>query len=98
MKVDEVKKIFLITFLCILIFGAYAPQAFAVPKPPKVEYDTEYYNNLRKQYKGVTSDECIMDALEILKTSMGEYSYKAIMGDNITGKKIKIELKDLSTI
>ena len=98
MKVEVMKKIFGITFLCILLAGISAPQAFSAPKPLKVEYDTEYYNNLRKEYKGVTSDECIMDALEILKNTMGEYSYKAIMGDNVTGKKIKIELKDLSTI
>ena len=98
MKVEVMKKIFFITFLCIFTCGIAIPQVFSAPKPPKVEYDTEYYNNLRKEYKGVTSDECIMDALEILKNTMGEYSYKAIMGNNITGKKIKIELKDLSTI
>lgn len=71
---------------------------YCAPKPLKFEHDTEYYNNLRKVYKGVTSDECIMDALEILKNTMGAYSYNAIMGDNLTGKKIKVELKDLSTI
>ena len=98
MKVEVMKKIFGIAFLCILMCGVFSSQAFCAPKPPKVEYDTEYYNNLRKEYKGVTSDECIMDALEILKNTMGKYSYEAIMGNNVTGKKIKIELKNLSEI
>ena len=97
-RIFSLKKILLTAILCILTFGTPLQKAFSVPKPPKYEHDTEYYNELRKKYKGVTSDECIMDALEILKNTMGSYSYQAIMGDNLTEKKIKIEMKDLSQI
>ena len=72
--------------------------AFCAPKPLEVEYDTEYYKELKKVYKGVTTDEAVIDALEILKNSLGAYSYRAIMGENLTGKKIKIEMKELSEI
>lgn len=72
--------------------------ALCAPKPLEVEIDTEYYKELKKVYKGVTTDEAIIDALEILKNTHGVYSYKAIMGENLTGKKIKIEMKDLSEI
>ena len=71
---------------------------FCAQKPLEVEYDTEYYKELKKVYKGVTTDEAIIDALEILKNTHGVYSYNAIMGENLTGKKIKIEIKDLSEI
>ena len=92
------KKIFWIALFCILTVLPLGQQAFSAPKPLQVEYDTEYYNEMRKKYKGVTTDECIIDALEILKDTMGSYSYQAIMGNNLTEKKIKVELKDLSTI
>ena len=75
-----------------------ANSVFSAPKPLEVEYDTEYYKELKKVYKGVTTDESVIDALEILKNTHGVYSYKAIMGENLTGKKIKIEMKDLSEI
>ena len=75
-----------------------ADYAYSAPKPQEYEIDTEYYKELKKVYKGVTTDEAIIDALEILKNTHGVYSYNAIMGDNLTGKKIKIEMKDLSEI
>ena len=75
-----------------------ADYANAAPKPQEFEIDTEYYKELKKVYKGVTTDEAVIDALEILKNTHGVYSYNAIMGDNLTGKKIKIEMKDLSEI
>ena len=92
------KKFLLIVFTVILSVIVSGGFAYSEPKPYEYEMDTEYYKDLKKQYRGVTSDECIIDALEILKNTMGVYSYKAIMGDNLTGKKIKVELKDLSEI
>ena len=94
----NMKKILLVALMAIVPALAVENYSFAAPKPYEYEIDTEYYKELKKTYKGVTSDECIIDALEILKNTMGAYSYKAIMGDNLTGKKIKIELKDLSEI
>lgn len=49
-------------------------------------------------YKNCTQDEVVIEALETLKTTSGEFSRKAILGDNLTSKPIKIEFKDLSTI
>ena len=92
------KKIFLTVFLLILSALCSTNFAVSAPKPLEVEYDTEYYKELKKVYNGVTTDEAIIDALEILKNTHGVYSYKAIMGDNLTGKKIKVEMKDLSEI
>ena len=91
------KKI-LLTLLVLIIPVLVGNYAFSAPKPQEFEIDTEYYKELKKVYKGVTTDEAIIDALEILKNTHGVYSYNAIMGDNLTGKKIKIEMKDLSEI
>ncbi|MBQ7450756.1 hypothetical protein IJS77_05000 [bacterium] len=98
MKVEKMKKIFLIILMIFMSAFMTANSVFSAPKPLEVEYDTEYYKELKKVYKGVTTDESVIDALEILKNTHGVYSYKAIMGENLTGKKIKIEMKDLSEI
>lgn len=84
----------------MLILSVLAGTNFtlAAQKPLETEIDTEYYKELKKVYKGVTTNEAIIDALEVLKNTHGVYSYNAILGDNLTGKKIKIELKDLSEI
>lgn len=98
MKVKSLKKFIYLLVLIMAFFCGTESIVYSAPKVPDLEIDTEYYRDLRKKYSGVTSEECIIDALEILKDTMGSYSYKAIMGDNLTGKKIKIELKDLNTI
>lgn len=84
--------------MLILSVLAGANFTLAAQKPLETEIDTEYYKELKKVYKGVTTNEAIIDALEVLKNTHGVYSYNAILGDNLTGKKIKIELKDLSEI
>ena len=96
--VYQLKKIILTAFLFLSWFALPVQEVFSAPKPLEVEYDTEYYKELKKKYKGVTTDECIIDALEILKDTMGAFSYRAILGENLTGKKVKVELKDLSEI
>lgn len=62
----------------------------------KAEFDTdEYY----KQYKKVTKDGVVMQALELMKSvNIGKYSYNAIMGNNVTEAPIKIEFKNLAEI
>lgn len=62
----------------------------------KPEFNTDEY---AKKYKKVTKDGAVMQALEVLQTvNLGKYSYNAIMGNNITGKPIKIEFKNLAEI
>ena len=53
---------------------------------------------LYKKYKNVSSDENIIKAVELLENTTGRYSKEAILGKNLTGKPMKIEFIDLSTI
>ena len=57
-----------------------------------------YTEFMRKDYKGITKDDKIMQALEIMKGTIGNYSREAIMGNNLSNKKIKIEFKNLMEI
>lgn len=52
---------------------------------------------LKKIYKDVTKEDRIYVALELMKDTIGSFSRKAIMGENLTTKPIKVEFKDLSS-
>ena len=54
--------------------------------------------NIIKQYKNVTEDRNIIEAIELLKDTTGKYSRDAILGDNLSKKPIKVEFANLSTI
>jgi len=77
-------KIFSIILSFFLAFTTLSAQAI-------VENEKNY-----KEYSKVTKDEKIKDALEIMKGTLGSFSREAILGNNLTGRPIKIEFKDLS--
>lgn len=51
-----------------------------------------------RQYKQSTKDLKLIQAAETLKGTLGDYSRRAILGENLTGKPIKVEFKDLSEL
>ena len=53
---------------------------------------------LFKKYKNISNEPNIIQAIEILEDTTGNYSKEAILGKNLTGKPIKVEFTDLSTI
>lgn len=55
-------------------------------------------DELYKKYKKVSDDKNIIQAIELLENTTGKYSKDAILGKNLTGKPIKVEFIDLSTI
>lgn len=67
----------------------------ALPPAPKDIYiDNETY----KQYKKISKDERIIRAVETMKGGLSDYSRRAILGDNLTGKPIEIQFRDLSQL
>ncbi|MDD3238359.1 MAG: hypothetical protein PHV37_09725 [Candidatus Gastranaerophilales bacterium] len=60
-----------------------------------ISFDTTV---LYKTYKDVTKEDRIMEALEMMKGCLGDYSHNAIMGTNLTNKKMRIEFKNLNEI
>lgn len=62
----------------------------------KPEFDTDAY---AKKYKKITKDGVVMQAMELMNTeNISRYSYKALMGNNLTEKPFKIEFRNLSEI
>lgn len=62
------------------------------------KYTAEYIKQIRDEYRPAAKDEVFYVALDMLKGTNGEFSKNAILGNNLTGKPMKIEFKDLSTI
>lgn len=62
----------------------------------KPEFNTDAY---AKKYKKVTKDGAIMQAMELMQTvNIAQYSYNALMGNNLTEKPFKIEFKNIAEI
>lgn len=62
------------------------------------KYTQTYIARIKDEYKIVGKDEIFYVALDMLKGTNGEFSRKAILGNNLTSKPIKIEFKDLGSI
>jgi len=56
------------------------------------------YVHQKNEYAEVTNDPNIMKALDLMVGTKGEFSRNAILGNNLSGKPIKIMFKDLSCI
>lgn len=85
------KKI-LIATAALLCLGVTSVQAIEEVRYGRITPET------MKLYQKCTNDENVVGALEALKDTPGDYSRKAILGDNLTLRPIKIEFKDLGTI
>lgn len=68
-------------------------EGMSVNKP---DFDTDSYY---KKYKKITKDGVIMQAMELMNTeNISKFSYKTLMGNNLTEKPFKIEFKNLFEI
>ncbi len=93
----------------LFIFCAIKP-AFAISEPPSLDklpnggfsnvVQDEIYidNQTYKLYKKISKDDKIIQAIETMKGGLADYSRRAILGENLTGKPIKVEFRDLSQL
>lgn len=77
-------------------------QKYVAPEPANPLYPAKYTNTYIKQikddYKTVGKDEVFYVALDMLKGTKGDFSRAAILGNNLTGKPVKVEFKNLGEI
>lgn len=62
------------------------------------KYTQAYVKGIKDEYKSVGKDEVFYVALDMLKGTNGDFSRRAILGENLTSKPIRVEFKDLGTI
>lgn len=75
-----------------------ADEQSLVPANFPKKYTQEYIEQIKPIYKSVSKDDVIYVALDMLKNTTGEFSRKAILGNNLTERPVKIEFRDLGTI
>lgn len=87
--------------ICSLIFALLGSCSFAADisavynnKYP-AKYTEEYIDKIKPIYKKNSKDEVIHVALDMLRGTSGEFSRKAILGNNLSGEPVKIEFKNL---
>ncbi len=96
-------KKFILTLLSILLVSTPAfSWGEPEPVPPTVKlpskYTQEYIKYITEEYKCTGKHELIYVAIDMLKGTEGDFSRKALLGNNLSGYPVKIEFKDLSTI
>ena len=69
-----------------------------IPENYPEKYDVEYVKGIKNLYKDVSDDHIFYVALDMLKDTNGEFSRRAIMGNNLSKKPVRIMFKDLGTI
>lgn len=103
MDIKQLNKILFITAIVLSFqlpaFSAKkSEELIEMPKTYPAKYTSEYINEIKPIYKSVGKDEIFYVALDMLKGTNGEFSRNAILGNNLSGRPVKIEFRDLGTI
>lgn len=69
-----------------------------VPQNFPKKYTAEYIEQITPEYKEVGKDFVFYVALDMLKGTNGDFSRRAILGNNLSQRPVKISFKDLGTI
>ncbi|MBP7212551.1 hypothetical protein KBA27_06920 [bacterium] len=77
--------------------NSFKDMSLANPLYPP-QYTPEHIKTIKNTYSVVGKNEVFYVALDMLKDTCGDFSRRAILGNNLTGKPVRIEFKDLSSI
>lgn len=69
-----------------------------IPDNYPKQFDAEYIKRVKPLYKAVSEDHIIYVAMEMMKNTNGEFSRRAILGNNLSQKPIRVMFKDLAQI
>lgn len=103
MDSKQLRKILFITTIVLSFqlpaFSAKkSEELIEMPKTYPAKYTSQYIKEIKPIYKSVGKDEVFYVALDMLKGTNGEFSRNAILGNNLSGRPVKIEFRDLGTI
>ncbi|MBO5434759.1 hypothetical protein J6A31_02915 [bacterium] len=98
-------KNFIKTSLILGLLAVNLPaQAFlnrdeiVIPENYPKQFDVEYIKCVKPLYKNVSEEHIFYVAMEMLKNTNGEFSRRAILGNNLSQKPIRVMFKDLGQI
>lgn len=62
------------------------------------KYTPSYIESIKDEYKCIGKSEAFYVAVDMLKGTNGDFSRRAILGENLTKKPVKVEFKNLGQI
>ena len=80
------------------VLAAKEEQLIDMPATYPEKYTAQYIKDITPLYKSTGKEQVIYVALDMLRGTNGEFSRNAILGNNLSGRPVKIEFRDLSTI
>lgn len=96
------KKILAVSFLVLALqlpsSAKKEEELIEMPATYPEKYTAQYIKEITPLYKSTGKEQVIYVALDMLKGTNGEFSRNAILGNNLSGKPVKIEFRDLGTI
>ena len=102
MNWKKLLSVVLITQMCasapVFAFSLSKKEEIIIPKNFPAKYTAEYVERITPEYKEIGKDFIFYVALDMLKGTNGEFSRKAILGNNLSQQPVKIEFKDLGLI
>ena len=102
MDSKNLKKILAVSFLVLALqlpsFAKKEEELIEMPATYPEKYTAQYIKEITPMYKSTGKEQVIYVALDMLKGTNGEFSRNAILGNNLSGKPVKIEFRDLGTI
>ncbi len=88
----------LLAFQLPAVSAKKSDELIEMPHTYPAKYTSQYIKQITPTYKPVGKDDVIYVALDMLKETNGEFSRNAILGNNLSGRAVKIEFRDLGTI
>lgn len=102
MDIKKINRIFCVLGLVVLLqmptMAKRDEELIEYPETYPAKYTAQYIKQITPMYKPTGKEEVIYVALDMLRGTNGEFSRDAILGNNLSGKPVKIEFKDLGTI
>ncbi len=102
MDIKKLNRIFCILGFIVLlqmpVMAKRNDELIEYPETYPAKYTAQYIKQITPLYKPTGKEEVIYVALDMLRGTNGEFSRDAILGNNLSGKPVKIEFKDLGTI
>jgi len=80
------------------VLAAKEEQLIEMPATYPEKYTAQYIKDITPLYKSTGKEQVIYVALDMLRGTNGEFSRNAILGNNLSGRPVKIEFRDLGTI
>ncbi len=97
MKIKKIAGIAILSVLLALPVMAKEEEIF-IPQNYPEKYNAEKIKAIKPMYKNISKEQVIHVALDMLQGTNGDFSRKAIMGNNLSGKPVKVEFRDLASI